>query len=420
MSFIRNALAVAGKDLKILFKDKGGLAVLFLLPLVLSGVVGGPQKMVSNAGEADPGDEPPLQIEAYLVKQDNGPYGAQVVEGLNGISLLEIKELESAEEADQLVADGERPAAIIIPVDFSSKIDAYVPTELQVIVDPTQEEAASVVAVIADKVASEIGMMGEIQHGIRTVLSDTGVYSSLEPEARGAVEAQSLGVIWVQAQEIRRNPVIRVESKDLVGEEKKADWNPFAYLIPSFTVMFAFFLVGIIAESLLKEKESGTFRRLLSSPLQRGSIVAGKMLAYMVVVFLQVVLMFTVGNVLYDMPLGESILGMSFLTLALALAAASLGLMIGSLFDSSKKAGNAGTILGFVLMIIGGCIYPTFLEEGLPFYLSQMTPHAHAIEGYMRLMSEGVGVVAILPNIGILIGMAAAFLGMAVWRFRYE
>jgi ABC-2 type transport system permease protein len=112
--------------------------------------------------------------------------------------------------------------------------------------------------------------------------------------------------------------------------------------------------------------------------------------------------------------------GIVVLTLALALTAASLGLMIGSLFGASKTAGNAGTILGFVLMIIGGCIYPTFWEEGMVFYLSQLTPHAHAIDGYIKLMAEGAGVGAVLPNIGIMIGMAAAFFGIAMWRFRFE
>jgi ABC-2 type transport system permease protein len=154
--------------------------------------------------------------------------------------------------------------------------------------------------------------------------------------------------------------------------------------------------------------------------MQRGSIIAGKLLAYMAVVFLQVLVMFTVGNVLYNMPLGDSLVGIVVLTLALALTAASLGLMIGSLFGTSKTAGNAGTILGFVLMIIGGCIYPTFWAEGMVFYLSQLTPHAHAIDGYIKLMAEGAGVGAVLPNIGIMIGMAAAFFGIAMWRFKFE
>jgi ABC-2 type transport system permease protein len=420
MSDLMNALAVAGKDLKILFKDKGNLAVLFALPILFSLIVAGPHRFQSDTEETAPGEEPALQIKAFLVNEDSGPYGSQVVDGLGGVATLEIESLDSAEEADRRVADGERVAAIVIPAEFSASIDAYEQTEIQVLVDPTQTEAANIAAGIADSVAAEIAMLGEIQYGIRTVLAQSGALVDLDPEAQAAVHMQTLGVIWTQAQEIRHNPVIAVKSTDLEGEEQAGGWDPFAHSTAGFTVMFNFFLVGIIAESLLKEKESGAFRRLLSSPMRRGSIIGGKILGYMVIVFLQVLVMFTFGNLMYDMSLGNSVAGMLGLTIALALAASSMGLMIGSLFETSKKASNVGLILGFVLMIIGGCIYPTYSVEGFMGLLSRLTPHAHAVMGYVKLMTEGIGLIGVLPNVGVLVGMAAVFFGVAVWRFRFE
>jgi hypothetical protein len=52
--------------------------------------------------------------------------------------------------------------------------------------------------------------------------------------------------------------------------------------------------------------------------------------------------------------------------------------------------------------------------------VSRMTPHAHALEGYWLLMNEGAGVVDVLPQIAILVGMAAIFFVIAVWRFRFD
>ena len=420
MSILRNALAIAGKELQVLFKDKGNLAVLFLMPLVLSSIMMGPQRVVRTAGETAPDEEPALQIEAYLVNEDSGPYGAQVAEGLKGISTLALQTIETAAEADRLVAEGERSAAIVIPAGFSDDIDAYVPTEVQVILDPTQGEASGIVAGIAGSVAGEIAVLGEIQYGIRAVLSETGAFDKLSPDAQAAVQAQTLGIIWMQAQEMRQNPIVAVKSRELESEEEMPEWNPFSYSTAGFTVMFAFFLIGIIAESLLKEQESGAFRRLLSSPLRRGSIILGKILAYMVIVFLQVAMMFAVSNLLYDMPLGSSFLGMLVLTVTVALAASALGLMIGSLVDSSKKAGNAGTLLGFVLMLLGGCIYPTFWREGFLKYVALATPHAHAVMGYMELMTGDGGLVGILPYAGVLLAMAAVFFGVATARLKFE
>ena len=420
MSDLMNALAVAGKDLKVLFRDKGNLAVLFALPILFSLIIAGPHRFQSDTEDAGPDEEPTLQIEVFLVNEDSGSYGNQVVDGLGGVPTLKIERLDLAEEADRRVGDGERAAAIVIPADFSARIDAYELTEIQVIADPAQTDAANIAAGIADGVAAEIAMLGEIQYGIRTVLAQSGALDELDPEAQAAVQMQTLGVIWTQAQEIRHNPVIAVKSTDLQGEEESGDWDPFAYSTAGFTVMFNFFLVGIVAESLLKEKESGAFRRLLSSPMRRGSIIGGKILAYMVIVFLQVLIMFTFGSLMYDMSLGNSVAGMLVLTLALALAASSMGLMIGSLVDTSKKAANLGLILGFVLMVVGGCLFPTYSMEGVVSILARLTPHAHAIMGYLKMMNEGGGLVAVLPNVGVLLGMAAAFFGVAVWRFRFE
>jgi ABC-2 type transport system permease protein len=334
--------------------------------------------------------------------------------------MLEITTLGSTAEADQLVADGEAPAAVIIPAEFSNKIDVNEATKVLVITDPTQEEMADIVTAIVNQATAEIGILGELQYGIRAVLAQAGTLDGADPELRAAVEAQTLGVIWTQVQEMRQNPLISVRSEDLEGEETEASWNPVSYTIPAFAVMFAFFLVVFIAEQVLMEKESGSFRRLMASPISRGGIIGGKLLAYVIVVFAQVILLFTVGVVFFKIPLGNSPLGLFLITLATALAAVSLGLLVGALAKTSKQANQIGMVLGFILMGVGGCIFPFFKEEGFIGIVSRLTPHAHAVEAYMRLMIDGYGLLQVLTNLVILVGFASVFLVLAVWRFRFE
>jgi ABC-2 type transport system permease protein len=421
MNAITETLAVAWKDLKVLFKDKGTLAVLFLMPLLFSVIFNAPQMSASNMSDPDAEDAP--TIKAYLVNEDAAPYGAQVAEALHGVKMLNVEEVETADRADELVADGEAAAAIIIPADFSQKIEANEPTKVRIVKDPTQQDAARVVTGIANAVLEELGTMAEIQYGIRAVLDESGVLEGADPEFRRAVEAQNLGVIWSQVEEMRRNPLIAVRSETLTGEEVTDEWNPFSVAMPQFATMFAFFLVAFMAEKLLVEKEEGTFRRLLASPMHRGSIIAGKMLAYMVIVFLQVLLLFGVGSLLFNMPLGESPDGLLLLTLVLALAATALGMLIGALSRTSQQASTIGFVLGVVLMIAGGAIaFGTlpFRSEGFGFYLSQLTPHAHAIDAYIKLLSEGAGLMEVLPNITILAAFAVAFFVLSMWRFKFD
>ena len=51
---------------------------------------------------------------------------------------------------------------------------------------------------------------------------------------------------------------------------------------------------------------------------------------------------------------------------------------------------------------------------------SKLTPHAHAVEGFYKIMAENASLTQILPQIGILLAIGIVFTVIAVWRFRYE
>ena len=59
-------------------------------------------------------------------------------------------------------------------------------------------------------------------------------------------------------------------------------------------------------------------------------------------------------------------------------------------------------------------------DEGFLHVLSQFTPHSHAIEGYLKLMNWGGGVVDVLPQVGLLAALGLVFFTVAIWRLRFE
>ena len=420
MSAISHTLSVAWKEIQLISKDRGSLAVLFLLPLLFGSLYGGINlKMAGN------GDDPTILLDVCLVNEDAGIFGVEVAKALKGIDELQIETFDMVADAEQRVADGEATAAILIPADFTQKINAHTPTAIEVIVDPAQPESASIVTGIMNQVVAEVTIWGEVQYGIRTILDESGVLADAGAEVRRAVEAQNLGVIMTRLNEMRRNPAIVVTSEDLEGAKIEGGITIFfALMFPGITVMFVFFTVGMSGASLLSEREAGTLRRLLAAPIPRGAIIAGKMLAYMLLVCLQVVVLFGVANILFDMPLGKSPVALVLLTLALALVATALGMLVAALSGTAQQADNIGTVLGFVLAGIGGCIAmsqtPLTRTEGFMGVLSNLTPHGHALEGYYRLMAENATFVQILPEIGILLAMGVVFFLVARWRFRFE
>jgi ABC-2 type transport system permease protein len=431
MNVIRSSLRLARKDLKILFKDRGQLVVLFVLPLILALIFGGAyatiRDPVTTRGETK------LSINAYVVNQDEGPYGEQVAEVLHDIKALRTYTLRSVSKANEKVSAGEASAAIIIPADFSARINANQPARVQLIKNPTGQVESQIVAGILNEALTELSVRAEIEYGIHAVYEKTGVLESADPELVRASQAQTMGVIWTAVQEMRQNPAITVQIENLAGKEVVTSVSGalFAFYMPTLATIFAFFLVGAMAESILREKEAGSFRRLLAAPIHRGTVIAGKMLAYIGVVFLQMLVLFGICRAFFDMPLGSSPLGLFTLTLALSLAATSLGMLIGSIARTTKQAGGIGLVLGFVLMIAsgtfssglkisGGVAEMNSPTEGFVFYISQLTPHAHALDGYLELILKGAGLVDIVPNILVLLGFAVVFFMVAIWRFKFD
>jgi ABC-2 type transport system permease protein len=422
---------MAWKDLKILLKDRGQLVVLFVLPLLFSLILGGPYATVRDPVTTS--GEPKLSIKAIIVNGDQGQYGDQVVEVLGDIEALKTRTLRSFEVADKKVAEGEAPAAIIIPADFSDMIDANQPTKIQLIKDPARQVEARIVTGILKEVLTELSVQAEVGYGIQAVYEKTGGLEGADPELVRAAQAQTMGVIWTAVQEIRRNPAINLQLENLAKKhvELSVSGVVFSVWMPMFATMFAFFMVGTMAESILREKVGGSFRRHLAAPMPPSTVIAGKMLAYICVVFLQMLVLFGICNLFFDMPLGESPLALFSLTLALALAATSLGMLIGSVATTSKQAGSIGLVAGFVLFIASGSISSSlnitggvaeidFASEGFRYYISQLTPHAHAIDGFLQLMLEGADMVDIVPNILALLGFVVVFFLGAMWRFKFE
>ncbi|MBN1660964.1 MAG: ABC transporter permease [Anaerolineae bacterium] len=412
---IGEILAIAVKEIQVLLRDKGSLAVLFLLPLLFAVVLGMPSQLAMKASEGEEG----LVVTTYLVNEDSGPYGAQIVAALEEVSMLDLVVVDTQAGADRRIADGEAPAAVVIPADFSARIDAGESVLVTVLADPAQGAPAGIVTGIVNQIVGELATIGELRYGVRAVLAQSGA-AGASPQQMQAVEAQVFSLLASEVQALRQEPAVTLTVEDMEGSAAAEPWNPFSYYMPSFAVAFSFFLVGFIAARLLEEKELGTFRRLLISPMRRGSIIAGKVLAYMSVVFAQALVLLGIGALAFDMPLGSSPLGLFLIALVTALAASSLGLLIGAVSRTSGQADNLGTLLGFILMAAGGCVYPFFREGGVMAAISRLTPHAHALEAYMRLMSDGYGLAQVLPHILIVAGFAALFFAAAMWRFRME
>lgn len=417
---LRQTLAIMGKEIQILFRDRAGLFILLLLPLLLATVIGGPSALGQRTAETATEGKPALRVAAYLVNLDDGAYGTEVEKALRGVNFLDLEKLDSQEAADTAVGKGQKAAAIVVPASFSQRVNAGEPTTVLVIADPAQQEAASIVRGIVNQAVAEMGTVAELRYGIHAVLLRDPAAQNASLEEQQAVEARTLGAIWTQVQRMRQEPIITLSSEGLAGLPERGSAGPMDWYIAGFSVMFAFFIVPTAAQAMLLEREQGTFRRLLASPVPRAAVIAGPMLAFTLFVLLQLLFLFGVGRLAFKINLGDSLLGLGLTMLATALAATALGVLVGTVSRTNEQANSLGMMLGFVLAIVGGFPIAWFKLGGVMAIISNLTPHAHAIQAMQGLTVEAFPLLQVMPHILIVFGFAVVFFVVALWRYRFE
>jgi ABC-2 type transport system permease protein len=106
--------------------------------------------------------------------------------------------------------------------------------------------------------------------------------------------------------------------------------------------------------------------------------------------------------------------------LAAALAAAALGTAMGTFVQTGRQASGLSTLAGMVMALMGGCWYPLELFPPAVQTAVRILPTTWAMQGLLDLLLRGKGLVDILPEAGVLLGFAAVFFTIGIWRFRYE
>jgi ABC-2 type transport system permease protein len=196
--------------------------------------------------------------------------------------------------------------------------------------------------------------------------------------------------------------------------------------VPGWTLFGVFFISQQLASSILEEKKTGAFRRLLVAPVSRATILLGKLTPFLIVNLIQIALMFAVGVFilpLVGMPqlgLGTHPEGLVLISLAASLTATGLGLMLSALAKTAEQIGGLGSLLVITMAALGGVMVPRFVMPSFMQTLGLITPHAWALTAYQDILMRGYGLAQILPECEVLAGFAAVFFGVALWRFKWD
>jgi ABC-2 type transport system permease protein len=196
--------------------------------------------------------------------------------------------------------------------------------------------------------------------------------------------------------------------------------------VPGFAVLFIFLTAQVTARSIHDEEKTGTFRRLLASPLGKAPMLVGKLIPNFIVVLAQAAFLFAAG--VFAMPLiglpslslGNDLLALVLLVLATALCCTCLGILIAAIARTEAQIGGFASLVLWVLAFLGGSFIPLFLVNESMATIGQLTPHYWAVTGFYDLLTRGLGLASIADSLGALVAFSAVFLAVGAWRFEFE
>ncbi len=364
------------KDLKVLTRDHRALVVLLLMPMVFIAILGFSTGRL--IGWQNENTALTLAVD-YPVKDT---LGERFVELLSRREGLLVTVARDAVDARRRVDQGNRTAALLIGPTFAERVGKL---RLRDALQPDEGPLAS-------------GLTG----------LDIALYTA---QTQPVAEALARQLVWatllrfVVSEALERDPLARTyltQTSPSVSSQPApidppapmpslatVDFRAMAYqiIVPAYTVLFAFFLINIMARSFLAEQKLGTLDRLRVAPVGRLVVLIGKMAPFYLLSVIQGITLFAFGRLLFGMSWGPTP-GMLLLVVACtSLAATTLGLLVAVLVRTDAQVSAYANLLVIALGGLSGCFMPrAWLPETMR-TVSLAIPHAWSLIAYDQLLT---------------------------------
>jgi ABC-2 type transport system permease protein len=176
----------------------------------------------------------------------------------------------------------------------------------------------------------------------------------------------------------------------------------------------------VSAATMIREKERGTVEQLLMTPASALEIITAKMVPLFVLLMAMVLLVITVGRVVFSVPFR----GSPTLLLVACACCVLTGIGLGTFVSTLARSANQTQLIGFFvnppLALLSGGLTPI---EAMPKWVQPLTllnPIAHFAAIARSVLVKGAGLDVVYPNLLGLIALASLFVAFSAWRFRRQ
>lgn len=313
-------------------RDRRTLALLFVAPIVILGLLGYLLRGSANAPSVG------------IANEDSGPLGAIVADSLRSSDKIKTSDI-NASDGDAKLKDGSLVAYIVLPSEFSQGVQSGNPT-LEVHLEGSQP-------------GQDAPVLQALQKSLLSLASRAAGHN------------------------VNFQPTVTY----LYGGKNYDTLDYFGAAFIGLVVFFLVFVVTIV--SFLNERTQGTLERLMASPLRRGEIVIGYMLGFTVLALVQSieVLVFALAVLkIHNQGNVFLIFGMEAL---MAIAAVNLGIFLSMFARSEFQAVQFIPLVVVPQVLLSGIIFPVSTEPTALQWLSDVLPLTYAVDGMRDIMVKG-------------------------------
>lgn len=386
---MRSVFSIALHDLRLTVTDRGAVIWMLAFPIVFATFFG----LVL-------GGEPPSQGVASLavVDLDSSVISSKLIADLEGEG-VELTKLTSEDWA----AGGNAIRTLVIPTGFGSGVLAGEQQTLRLEKQPDTSQEAALVAQ-ARIIAAVTRLLGRL------------IEASSDLEEGVALQTEDYATI--------EEPDDLVIVNTSVAGRASVIPSGFAQSIPGNAVMFVLLIALTYGSaSISAERTSGNLRRLVTAPVSRAEIIAGKIAGRFVVSALQITVLVVVGviaNRTVGIFIGDHPVQTWLVLLLFAATVAPLGVALGGWITEPDRAANIGVILTMVMAAFGGCYWPIEVVSKPLKTVALLFPTGWTMRALHGLISFGQSLSEIAPNLVALAGFAMVFTALAARSLKVD
>lgn len=392
------------KDVRILTRDKVGLILMFVMPIVLAIVI----TAVQNSTFELVNDN---KVALLLCNRDGAEASMQLIQAIEKVGMFNVKQVTKDQSEEQITARmhaKDALIAIVIPANFTTAMAAKAGNISRKALNDfgVQKDTARANAILQPvtlyyhpvlQESFRASIQGALRSSLQLVENKQilkSLYFSLnEKELPPSFEND---IMKGQAT-INEVPISRNGSRNVP--------NATQHNIPAWTIFAMFFIVISLGSSIVREKLNGSFLRLKTLPTSYLVALLSKQIAYLAVTMVQTAAIFSIGVWLFPhlglpaLNIPEDKWGLVLVSLICGWCAVSYAICLGVLAQTQEQANGLGAVSIVLMAAIGGILVPSFAMPASFQGVMKISPLHWCLEAFYGLFLEGGKLKDVVLNI---------------------